>query len=106
MYPAVFGRSRVACMLFYGSNRTTPDLHVVDCLPHWVSVEVAFRDRLRFGAMKVGIIGSGNIGTDLAIKVVRSSVLQLLTVAGIDPESDGLRRARELGAHTTHEGIE
>ncbi len=55
----------------------------------------------------VAIIGSGNIGTDLMIKVLNnSSVLNMKAMVGIDPESDGLARARKLGVATTHEGIE
>lgn len=52
------------------------------------------------------IIGSGNIGTDLMLKILRrSQVLQLAAVAGIDPESDGLARARRQGVATTAEGL-
>jgi len=55
----------------------------------------------------VAIIGSGNIGTDLMVKVLRtSSNLKMLALAGIDPQSDGLARARRLGVSTTHEGID
>ncbi|MFE2336600.1 acetaldehyde dehydrogenase (acetylating) [Streptomyces coelicoflavus] len=55
----------------------------------------------------VAIIGSGNIGTDLMIKVLRlSENLRIVAMAGIDPESDGLARARRLKIATTHEGIE
>ena len=57
--------------------------------------------------IKCAIIGSGNIGTDLMIKVLRKSqVLEMGAFVGIDPESDGLRRAERMGVATTHEGIE
>jgi acetaldehyde dehydrogenase len=55
----------------------------------------------------VAIIGSGNIGTDLLIKVIRlSQTLRVVAMVGIDPQSDGLARARRLGVATTHEGVE
>ncbi|MEV2233727.1 acetaldehyde dehydrogenase (acetylating) [Streptomyces phaeochromogenes] len=56
---------------------------------------------------KVAVIGSGNIGTDLMIKVLRlSGELEIAAMAGIDPESDGLARARRLKVATTHEGVD
>ena len=56
---------------------------------------------------KVAIIGSGNIGTDLLIKVLRTSkVLEMGALVGIDPESDGLALAKRLGVPATHDGIE
>ncbi len=55
--------------------------------------------------LRVAIIGSGNIGTDLMIKVERSPVLELAGMAGIDPGSDGLRRAREHGHVATDSGL-
>ncbi|PHQ66240.1 MAG: acetaldehyde dehydrogenase (acetylating) [Sneathiella sp.] len=56
---------------------------------------------------KVAIIGSGNIGTDLMIKIQRtSSNLEMSAMVGIDPESDGLARAKRLGVATTHDGID
>ncbi|XUL93595.1 acetaldehyde dehydrogenase (acetylating) [Streptomyces galilaeus] len=56
---------------------------------------------------KVAIIGSGNIGTDLLIKVLcLSETLEIAALAGIDPDSDGLARARRLKVATTHEGVE
>ena len=59
------------------------------------------------GKTKVAIIGSGNIGTDLMIKIMRlSSVLEMGAFVGIDPESDGLQRAARLGVPITAEGIE
>jgi acetaldehyde dehydrogenase len=57
--------------------------------------------------VKVAIIGSGNIGTDLMIKVMRTSdILEMGAFVGIDPESDGLKRAARMGVAVTHEGIE
>jgi acetaldehyde dehydrogenase len=56
---------------------------------------------------KVAVIGSGNIGTDLMVKVLRlSNKLELAAMVGIDPASDGLARARRLGVTTTHDGVE
>ena len=56
---------------------------------------------------KVAIIGSGNIGTDLMIKILETSeVLEVAAFVGIDPDSDGLRRATRLGIETTHDGVE
>ncbi len=55
---------------------------------------------------KVAVIGSGNIGTDLMIKVLRlSETLEMAALVGIDPASDGLARAARLGVPTTAAGI-
>jgi acetaldehyde dehydrogenase len=57
--------------------------------------------------VKCAIIGSGNIGTDLMIKIMRTSKnLEMGAMVGIDPNSDGLARAARLGVPVTHEGIE
>ncbi len=56
--------------------------------------------------VKVAILGSGNIGTDLMLKLRRSAVLELTAVIGIDPESEGLRKARELGYEVIYNGID
>jgi acetaldehyde dehydrogenase len=56
---------------------------------------------------KVAIIGSGNIGTDLMIKVMRlSQLLEMGAFVGIDPESDGLKRAERIGVAVTADGID
>ena len=55
---------------------------------------------------KVAIIGSGNIGTDLMIKILRHGKhLEMSVMVGIDPNSDGLARAKRMGVATTHEGV-
>ncbi|MFT5512174.1 MAG: acetaldehyde dehydrogenase [Bacteroidia bacterium] len=57
--------------------------------------------------IKAAIIGSGNIGTDLMIKIMRTSnVLEMSVMVGIDPSSDGLARAKRMGAVITHKGID
>ncbi len=57
--------------------------------------------------IKAAIIGSGNIGTDLMIKIMRNSkVLECAAMVGIDPTSDGLARAQRMGITTTAEGID
>lgn len=59
------------------------------------------------GKIKVGIIGSGNIGTDLMIKVLRQSQsLEMAAMVGIDPKSDGLARAQRMNVPITAEGID
>lgn len=57
--------------------------------------------------LKAAIIGSGNIGTDLMIKIMRHSEhLEMAAMVGIDAASDGLARAARLGVAITHEGVE
>ena len=57
--------------------------------------------------VKVAILGSGNIGSDLMFKILREpGHMSLAMLSGVDPESEGLARARSLGVTASHDGIQ
>ncbi|WP_340024870.1 acetaldehyde dehydrogenase (acetylating) [Paenibacillus sp. FSL K6-1096] len=61
---------------------------------------------MRTNQLKVAILGSGNIGTDLLIKVLRSEYLTCTLFTGRNPDSRGLQVARELGVQTSYRSID
>ena len=56
--------------------------------------------------IKVGIIGTGNIGTDLLVKIQRSEFLECGIFAGRNPDSEGIRKAESMGVRTSYESID
>jgi acetaldehyde/propanal dehydrogenase len=70
-----------------------------------VSMTTAMSNQSNKRKVRCAVIGSGNIGTDLLYKLRRSQVLEPAWMVGIDPASEGLARARELGMKTTSDGV-
>ncbi|EKE14745.1 MAG: hypothetical protein ACD_12C00312G0002 [uncultured bacterium] len=63
------------------------------------------KKNVRFKKIKVGIIGTGNIGSDLLTKILRSPVLECGIFTGHNPDSAGIKRAKKLGVKTSFESI-
>ena len=106
----------VGCPRSHGRRRARRDVRrppraqrfpIVIGLGHVLQARTSDPTRGALMKTKVAVIGSGNIGTDLMIKILRlSDTLEIGALVGIDPASEGLARAARLGVPTTADGVE
>ena len=68
--------------------------------------EAQYKDPTMTKKLRAVIIGPGNIGTDLLMKMQRSEWIEPVWMVGVDPESEGLKRAAAMGVKTCAEGID